>query len=72
MTDVLEKLCEVDKCISQIDLRKWHARQALIKDIFLECIHSVLSMTFLSLFRTHSHKYANYFHVLVSRQYVFA
>ena len=34
MTDVQEKLCEVDKCVSQIDLRKWRARQTLITDIF--------------------------------------
>ena len=34
VTDMLEKLCEVDKCVSQIDLRKWHARQVLITDIF--------------------------------------
>ena len=72
MIDVLEKLCEVEKCVSQIDLRKQHARQALITDIFLKCIHSVLSVTFLSLFHTHTHKYANYFHILVSVRYVFA
>ena len=59
MTDVLEKLYEVDKCVSQIDLRKRRARQALITDIFLECIHSVLSVTFL-LFHIHTHKYANH------------
>ena len=41
VTDVLEKLCEVD-IVSQIDLRKWRARQALITDIVFECIHSVL------------------------------
>ena len=39
---VLEKLCEVDKCVSQINLRKWRARQALITDNFLECIHSTV------------------------------
>ena len=59
MTDVLEKLYEVDKCVSQINFRKWRARQALITDIFLECIHSVLSVTFL-LFHIHTHKYANH------------
>ena len=26
-----------------------------------ECIHSMLSVTFLSLVHTHTHKYANYF-----------
>ena len=71
MTDMLEKLCEVDG-VSQIDLRKWRARQALITDIFLESIHSVFSVTFLSLVYTHTHKYANYFHILVSLRYVFA
>ena len=59
-------------CVSQIDLRKRRARQALITDIVLECIHSVLSVTFLSLVHTHAHKYANYFHILVSLRYVFA
>ena len=57
---MLEKLCEVDKCVSQIDLRIRRARQALIRDIFLKCIHSVLSVTFLSLFHTNTHKYENY------------
>ena len=59
-------------CASQIDLRKRRAIQALITDIFLECIHSVLSVTFLSLDHTHRHKCANYFHILVSLRYVFA
>ena len=72
MIDVLEKLCEVDKYVSQIDLRKQHARQALITDSFLKCIHSVLSVTFLSLFHIHTQKYANNFHILVSVRYVFA
>ena len=67
---MLEKLCEVDKCVSQTDLRKRHARQALITDIFLECIHSVLLVTFLSLFHTHTHKYAKYFLILVSGMYL--
>ena len=58
MTDVLEKLCEVDKCVSQTDLRKQCSRQALIMHFFLECIHSVLWATFLSVFHTHTHKYA--------------
>ena len=46
MTDVLEKLCEVDKCVSQIDLRKRRARQALITDIFrmyTQCAIGVIS-----------------------------
>ena len=34
VTDVLEKLCQVDKYVSQIDLRIWRAKQALITDIF--------------------------------------
>ena len=31
---MLEKLCQVDKCVSQIDLRKRRAKQALITDVF--------------------------------------
>ena len=34
LTDVLEKLCQVDKCVSQIDLSKRCAKQALITDFF--------------------------------------
>ena len=49
---MLEQLCEVDKCVSQTDLRKRRAKQALVMDMFLECIHSVLSVTFLSLILT--------------------
>ena len=71
MTDVQEKLCEDDKCVSQIDSRKWRARQTMITDIFLECIHNVLSVTFL-LFHIHTHKCVNYFHVLVSLRWIFA
>ena len=70
VTDVLEKLCEVDKCVSQTDLRKRSARQALITDNVLGCIHSVLSVTFLS-FHIHTHEYANYFHIFVSLRWVF-
>ena len=64
---VVEKLCEVDKCVSQINFRKSRARQALIRTIFLEMYiqYSVLSVTFL-LFHIHTHKYANYFHIFVS------
>ena len=39
-------------CVSQIDLRKRRALQTLITDICLECIHSVLSVTFFSLVHT--------------------
>ena len=42
VTDVLEKLCEVDKCVSQIDLRKRRAKQALITDNVLGCIHNTV------------------------------
>ena len=30
---MLKKLCQVDKCVSQIDLRKQYAKQALITDV---------------------------------------
>ena len=36
MTDILEKLCDIDKCVTQIDLSKRCAKQSIITD-FLGC-----------------------------------
>ena len=71
MTDVLEKLCEVDVCFTN-RLEETACKTGIDHRHFLECIHSVLSVTFLSLLHTHTHEYANYFHILVSLLYVFA
>ena len=40
---MLEKLCQVDKCVSQIDLRKQRAKQALIVDDFRMCKQCAIS-----------------------------
>ena len=38
-TNVLKKLCRVDKCLSQIDLRKCRARQAFVR-MYKQCAMS--------------------------------
>ena len=34
VTDILEKLCAIDKCVTQIDLSKRCAKQSMITDFF--------------------------------------